>query len=145
MDQKHMPLPLEAMVNCREDLIRAVQTLASSVDKNGDAFLYARTQAEFKKPPRYSPVLGLTQLSRALTTVQQLIIEKNNNDEQLRAVAGAVAALEENARRLAEQAEKLTRWDFLMMAILGRKPVIDRIKARRIKAGEPYVDLDGSL
>jgi len=142
MDQKAMPLPAEAIHNARDDIFRALQAMLDHTDKTGDSFLYVMVRSP-DRPPRYMKVLGLQQFTRVTTAIAQLIREKNANDEQLRNVAQAVANLEENARRLAEEGDKLTRWDFLKMAVFGKQPVIDSIKAKRVKAGQPYVDLDG--
>lgn len=143
MEAKHMPLPLEAMNNCRDDVTRTLQSLLENVNKAGDSFLYVQVPAQDRKPPRYIKAMGLQQFSRVLTTIQQLLIEKQQNDEQLRSVAVAVNNLQTSAQRLSEEGDRLNRWDFLQMALFGKAKVIERIKARRIKEGQPYVDLDG--
>ena len=140
---KVMPLPIEAMQNCRDDVTRTLAQLVENTNKAGDSFLYVQVPGSTGKPPRYIKSMGLTQFSRVLTTIQQLLIEKGQNDTQLKQVAEAVTNLQQQAQELSAEGARLSRWDFLEMALFGREKTIERIKARRIKEQRPYVDLDG--
>jgi hypothetical protein len=64
------------------------------------------------------------------------------NQQRLKAMMATVYDLSVRSAELAAEGQRLTRWDFLKMAIFGREPVIEAIKRRRIRENKPHVDMN---
>lgn len=138
--------PAEAVENSVSEFVHMVLKVTEDANagKRGDSFLYSLVahSGPGRAPPRFLKVFGLNQLQRVAAVMLLLRKREAVNQQQLKAVMATVHDLGQRATELAEEGQRLTRWDFLKMAIFGREPVIEAIKRRRIRENKPHVDMN---
>lgn len=142
--------PEEAIENSVSEFVTVVMRVTEAAVRTtaeDDAFLYqsiAPSVGAKRQSPRYIKAIGLNQLQRVAAVMLLLRQRIASQAGELNTIRSAIMDLQTRAEMLADEGNKLTRWDFLLMAVFGKAFVIDRIRAKRENAGKPYLNLDGA-
>lgn len=126
-------------IACSELAMLAMQTTESS-QKEADNFIYSKTRGP-RNAPKYTPVFGLNQLQRAAAVMLLLRKRWKTLATELEQVRSAVHGLATRAAELEAEADQLTRWDFLLMALFGKQYVVEKVRRKRVAANQAAIEL----